>query len=80
MKSYIKTSGLSELWLVVNSLAADGLAHRASHQAPEMEPLNVLRAEIMHKETEHLRSRLERIQYHLESPETVGHSSHQDII
>ncbi|KAJ7921163.1 hypothetical protein B0H13DRAFT_160794 [Mycena leptocephala] len=71
VKSYIKTSGLSELWLVVNSLAADGLAHRASHQAPEMEPLNVLRAEIMHKETEHLRSRLERIQYHLESPETV---------
>jgi hypothetical protein len=80
VKSYIKTSGLSELWLVVNSLAADGLAHRASHQAPEMEPLNVLRAEIMHKETEHLRSRLERIQYHLESPETVGHSSHQDIM
>ncbi|KAJ6566634.1 hypothetical protein B0H19DRAFT_712564 [Mycena capillaripes] len=71
VKSYIKSSGLSELWLVVNSLAADGLAHRAAHQAPEMEPLNALRAEIMHKETAHIRSRLERIQYQLESPETV---------
>ncbi|KAJ6450972.1 hypothetical protein C8R47DRAFT_311357 [Mycena vitilis] len=71
VKSYIKSSGLSELWLVVNSLTADGIAHRAVHQAPEMAPLNALRAEIMQKETNHIRSRLERIQYHLESPETV---------
>ncbi|KAJ7036710.1 hypothetical protein C8F04DRAFT_1094154 [Mycena alexandri] len=71
VKSYIKTSGLSELWLVVNSLSADGIAHRATHQSPETEPLNTLRAEIMHKETTHIRSRLERIQYQLESPETV---------
>ncbi|KAJ7264540.1 hypothetical protein B0H12DRAFT_1102177 [Mycena haematopus] len=71
VKSYIKTSGLSELWLVVNSLAADGLAHRAAHQAPETEPLAALRAEIMHQEKADIQSRLERIQYQLESPETV---------
>ncbi|KAJ7131925.1 hypothetical protein C8R46DRAFT_1140713, partial [Mycena filopes] len=71
VKSYIKTSGLSELWLVVNSLASDGMAHRATHQLAETEPLGVLRAEIMQKETAHIRSRLERIQYQLESPETV---------
>ncbi|KAJ7869924.1 hypothetical protein B0H14DRAFT_2726767 [Mycena olivaceomarginata] len=71
VKSYIKTSGLSELWLAVNSLAADGLTHRAAHQAPETEPLNALRAEIMHKERARIRSRLEKIHYQLESPETV---------
>ncbi|KAJ7770007.1 hypothetical protein B0H16DRAFT_237565 [Mycena metata] len=71
VKSYIKTSGLSELWLVVNSLTADGMAHRATHQLPETEPLNALKAEIMHKETTHIRSRLERIKYQLDSPETV---------
>ncbi|KAJ6565957.1 hypothetical protein DFH09DRAFT_1472839 [Mycena vulgaris] len=70
VKSYIKTSGLSELWLVVNSLTADG-PHRAVHQAPEMEPLNELREEIMRKETEHIQARLHRIQYQLDSPETV---------
>ncbi|KAJ7838086.1 hypothetical protein B0H14DRAFT_2790051, partial [Mycena olivaceomarginata] len=61
------TSGLSELWLAVNSLAADGLTHRAAHQAPETEPLNALRAEIMHKERARIRSRLEKIHYQLES-------------
>ncbi|KAJ7851251.1 hypothetical protein B0H14DRAFT_2762006 [Mycena olivaceomarginata] len=39
VKSYIKTSGLSELWLA----------------APETEPLNALRAEIMHKERARIR-------------------------
>ncbi|KAJ7478303.1 hypothetical protein FB451DRAFT_183267 [Mycena latifolia] len=71
VKLYIKKSGLSELWLVVNSLTADGLAHRAAHQAPEMGPLHALRAEIMRKEMAHIQSRLERIQYQLDSPETV---------
>jgi hypothetical protein len=79
VKSYIKTSGLSELWLIVNSLTPDGLAHRAAHQVPEMEPLNALRVELMHKETGHLRSRLERIQYQLESPETACLSFSQRI-
>ncbi|KAJ6492147.1 hypothetical protein C8R45DRAFT_192072 [Mycena sanguinolenta] len=71
VKSYIKTSGLSELWLAVNSMAADGLAYRASHHAPETEPLDALRAEIMHREKTSIRSRLEGIRYQLESPETV---------
>lgn len=71
VKSYINTSGLSELWLVVNSLTSDGLSHRGLHQAPETEPLNALRAEIMVKETAHIQSRLQRVQYQLESPETV---------
>ncbi|KAJ7083438.1 hypothetical protein C8R44DRAFT_822442 [Mycena epipterygia] len=71
VKSYINTSGLSELWLVVNSLTSEGLGHRGMHQAPETEPLNALRAEIMLKETAHIQSRLEKIKYQLESPETV---------
>ncbi|KAJ7161775.1 hypothetical protein C8R43DRAFT_314608 [Mycena crocata] len=71
VKAYIKRSGLSELWLVVNSLMADGLVHRAGHQMRVSEPLNALREEIMRKETAHIQSRLERIQYQLESPETV---------
>ncbi|KAJ7744761.1 hypothetical protein DFH07DRAFT_834265 [Mycena maculata] len=71
VKAYIKTSGLSELWLVVNSLTGDGVAHHSAHHTPETAPLNALRAEIMQKEIDHIRSRLERIQYQLESPETV---------
>ncbi|KAJ7692863.1 hypothetical protein B0H17DRAFT_512489 [Mycena rosella] len=71
VKAYLTRSGISELWLIVNSLSADGLAHCATHQAPEMEPLNKLREKIVRKETEHIQSRLERIQYQLDSPETV---------
>ncbi|KAJ7473108.1 hypothetical protein B0H11DRAFT_1342612 [Mycena galericulata] len=71
VKAYIKTSGLSELWLVVNSLIGDGMTPRSAHQAAETGPLNALRAEIMQRETDRIRSRLEKIQYQLESPETV---------
>ncbi|KAK7036219.1 hypothetical protein R3P38DRAFT_2911032 [Favolaschia claudopus] len=68
VKSYIKTSGLSELWLVVNSLAAD-LPTRAARHMAEIEPLSALRAEMMSKEAEHVRSRLERIHYQLDTPD-----------
>ncbi|KAJ7609459.1 hypothetical protein FB45DRAFT_805383 [Roridomyces roridus] len=74
VKAYIKSSGLSELWLVVNSLTADSTApsaHGRMHHAPETGPLNALREEIMRLETERFKSRLERIQYQLESPETI---------
>ncbi|KAJ6608917.1 hypothetical protein B0H10DRAFT_2066252 [Mycena sp. CBHHK59/15] len=72
VKTYLKTSGLSELWLVVDSLNTDGTEHRGRHQATKSEPLNALRVEIMQKETIHIQSRLERILYQLESPETVS--------
>ncbi|KAJ7098953.1 hypothetical protein C8R44DRAFT_356116 [Mycena epipterygia] len=67
VKSYINTSGLSELWLVVNSLTPDSLGHRT----PEAGPLNALKAEFMSAETTQIRSHLEKIQYRLESPEMV---------
>ncbi|KAJ7051475.1 hypothetical protein C8F01DRAFT_1262807 [Mycena amicta] len=73
VKSYIHTSGISELYLVVNSVApADPLRLAAQgHHSPETAPLDALKAEMMQKETEHIRSRMERIQYQLESPEMV---------
>ncbi|KAJ6628140.1 hypothetical protein B0H10DRAFT_1991603 [Mycena sp. CBHHK59/15] len=71
VKSYLKTSGLSELWLVVNSLNTDAIEHSGRPHAAESEPLYALRTEIMRKNTEHIQSRLDRILYQLESPETV---------
>ncbi|KAJ7203115.1 hypothetical protein GGX14DRAFT_570374 [Mycena pura] len=70
VKSYIKTSGLSELWLVVNSVTPDGLARRSA-QHSDAAPLNALMAEMMRKETEHIHRQLERIKHRLDSPETV---------
>jgi hypothetical protein len=71
VKSYIQTGGLSELWIVINSLNKDGLEIRGRYRPTEWAPLNELREEIMHKETTRIQSRLERIMYQLESPETV---------
>ncbi|KAJ7236845.1 hypothetical protein C8J57DRAFT_1376350 [Mycena rebaudengoi] len=71
VKSYVKTSGLSELWLIVNSLNADGAATNGRRPISDVEPLHVLRLKIMDKETHRIQSRLERILYQLESPETV---------
>ncbi|KAF7312969.1 hypothetical protein MKEN_00981500 [Mycena kentingensis (nom. inval.)] len=68
VKSYIKTSGISELYLVVNSVSIDGLARSSAHREAK---LDALRATMMREETEHIRSRMERLQYQLESPETV---------
>ncbi|KAF7291359.1 hypothetical protein MIND_01280400 [Mycena indigotica] len=68
VKAYIKTSGISELYLVVNSVAPDMLARRAHHSPVQ---LDALRADMMKKESEAISTRMERIQYQLESPETV---------
>ncbi|KAJ7642142.1 hypothetical protein FB45DRAFT_1054454 [Roridomyces roridus] len=73
VKNYIKGSGLSELWLIVNSITPDhGHGHRSLRQAPETGPLNALRAEVMEGSMRRVGERLERMKYQLDRPETIS--------